>query len=829
MDKKCNASECLNDVSGFSDDLKSLNDTKNDLSFVHDLVVVPPERNLKMKTQPIVAPRVKRIWQSFWIKSHEDKKSKCSRNNVFENSSKRLAYHQLKELSCEPDGCGIHYARKGNVNTLKSQPWFDEAYAHLAYRRRRGLATLVLLSVLLGLVKWLVSMPSDISVWTKGAVIILFILTFGWIALYFWSSILGFRQLLLKSRMPGIFYPNDVDEALKAGDNMSLAQVQNMAAHIQHKTAILMPIYNEEPAQVMARLLAIAEDIKKVGAAKQFDIFVLSDTTNPKVWVKEEKIWFETKKIMESPLFALENGEHHDTRDVVHLYYRRRAQNTARKSGNIEDFCNRWGAEYDFMLVLDADSLMTAETIIKMARLMEENYHAGIIQASPQMINSTAMFARMQQFSGKVAGPVVGAGLAYWQLGNSNYWGHNAIIRTRAFIDCCGLPKLKGRGPFGGFILSHDFVEAALIARGGWSAWLLPELKGSYEECPPSMIDFAARDRRWCQGNLQHIKVLISKGLHPVSRIHFMTGIMSYLSSPLWLLFLIAGLSMVLFREFVPAQYFGQGYSLFPNWPVFDKDGTIGLFIVSMAMLLVPKFLGLVAFWKTPVFKKDEAAHKVSWGLTRCGSFVGLVLEIIVSTLIAPIMMLFQSKFVFDILRGKSVSWNAQNRGDEGTSLATAWQIHKWHTFLGLITALLVWRYAHVLFWWMSPITLGLVLSIPLSVFSSRVSLGNKLKKCGMFVIPEEFFEPTVLARAKYWASLLIPFEAGEGGLKMLLNDEVLKSLHCKMLDVNGPAPQFDDEVISQAQEKLSNGHLNDLSKDEEMWALYQVKCTCVR
>lgn len=173
----------------------------------------------------------------------------------------------------------------------------------------------------------------------------------------------------------------------------------------------------------------------------------------------------------------------------LHIYYRRRAQNTARKSGNIEDFCNRWGAEYDFMLVLDADSLMTAETIVKMARLMEANPHAGIIQASPQMVNSTSMFARMQQFAGKVAGPVVGAGLAYWQAGNSNYWGHNAIIRTRAFIDCCGLPKLKGKGPFGGFILSHDFVEAALIARGGWSAWLLPELKGSYEECPPSMID----------------------------------------------------------------------------------------------------------------------------------------------------------------------------------------------------------------------------------------------------------------------------------------------------------------------------------------------------
>ena len=798
------------------------------------LVIVPPEKPLKMKAQPIVPPKVKRLWRSFWRKSHEKGTDTQKLQGVNERGLNLKAGDTL--LKTEEDGCGIFYQRQGNVAELKTKPWYGEAYAKLAAYRRRLLSALVVISIAVALLKWLAVMPSDITVWTKAAVIVLFILTFGWIALYFWSSILGFKQLMDKARVPGIFYPKDVDEAIAEGDNISLDAVRNMSAHLQRKTAILMPIYNEEPAQVMARLLAIAEDIKQAGAARKFDIFVLSDTTNPKVWVKEEKIWFETKKIMENPNFgvldeaAISGGQSggnvaaasFDADDVVHLYYRRRAQNTARKSGNIEDFCNRWGAEYDFMLVLDADSLMTAETIIKMARLMEENYHAGIIQASPQMINSTSLFARMQQFSGKVAGPVVGAGLAYWQVGNSNYWGHNAIIRTRAFIDCCGLPKLKGKGPFGGFILSHDFVEAALIARGGWSAWLLPELKGSYEECPPSMIDFAARDRRWCQGNLQHIKVLISKGLHPVSRIHFMTGIMSYLSSPLWLLFLLAGLSMVLFREFVPAQYFGTDYSLFPQWPIFDKNGTIGLFLLSMAMLLVPKFLGLAVYWRNLKDNAAKGGDKLSFGLSRIGSLLGLLVEIVVSTLIAPVMMLFQSKFVFDILRGKSVSWNAQNRGDEGTSWLTAWQIHKWHTILGVVTAVLVWRYAHVLFWWMSPITLGLMLSIPLSVLSSRVSVGRKFKNCGLFVIPEEINEPKVLARAKNWAEILTPFEQGEGGLVMLQNDKILSALHSKMLPINGPAPQFEDEVISLAEEKLAQGRLHELSKDEEMWALYQ-------
>lgn len=794
---------------------------------IDNLVIVPPEKPLKMRAQPIMPPRVKRMWQKLWLKPREER----------------------READRGRNGAGARdHAGSGagdGRNRPALRPWYGTEYAMLVHRRRRLLSTLVIVTVALGLLKWAAAMPSDITVWTRAAVIVLFVLTFGWIALYFWSSILGFSQLLKRARMPGITYPADVEAALdaeagiaaddlRARQNPAAPKVREMASFIKAKTAVLMPIYNEEPAQVMARLLAIGEDLQQAGAGGRFDIFVLSDTTNPKIWVKEEKIWLEAKRILESGSFGAESrsdteaaGRSGGTADGagLHIYYRRRAQNTARKSGNIEDFCNRWGAEYDFMLVLDADSLMTAETIVKMARLMEANPHAGIIQASPQMVNSTSMFARMQQFAGKVAGPVVGAGLAYWQAGNSNYWGHNAIIRTRAFIDCCGLPKLKGKGPFGGFILSHDFVEAALIARGGWSAWLLPELKGSYEECPPSMIDFAARDRRWCQGNLQHIKVLISRGLHPVSRVHFLTGIMSYLSSPLWLLFLLAGLSMVLFREFIPPQYFGQTYSLFPNWPVFDKYGTIGLFVLSMAMLLVPKFLGLAAYLKGNAWKNGRTDGVCGYVRSAWNAGKSLGLEIVVSTLMAPVMMLFQSKFVFDILRGKSVGWNAQNRGDEGTSWQTAWQIHKWHTVLGAVTALVVWKYAHVLFWWLLPITLGLVLAVPLSVISSRVSAGRWLRERGWFVIPEEICEPKVLARAKYWAGILAPFEAGNGGLAMLQNDRTLRMLHCRMLPVNGPAPEFAPEVAETADAKLADGRLDDLTRDEEMWALYERAC----
>ncbi len=700
------------------------------LETLDGLVIVPPEQTLKMRAQPILPPRVKGLWRHLFMKAHENKGHK---------------------------------------------PWHDEAYASEMRRRRRLVAGLVFVTTGLGLLKWAAAMPSDASAAMRTAVIILFVMTFGWIALYFWSSILGFAQLLKQAKAPGL---------LPAGEDVEILA----------KTAVLMPIYNEDPAQVMARLAAVGEDLAKAGAGDKYDVFVLSDTTNPKIWVKEEKIWLEVKK-------RLEPG--------IRAYYRRRAVNTARKSGNIEDFCNRWGAAYDFMLVLDADSLMTAETIMQMTRLMERNAHAGIIQAPPQTANAQSLFARMQQFAGRVAGPIVSAGLAYWQGGDSNYWGHNAIIRTQAFINCCGLPKLKGRGPFGGYILSHDFVEAALISRGGWSAWLLPELKGSYEECPPSVIDFAARDRRWCQGNMQHLKILVSRKLNPVSRVHFMIGIMSYLSSPLWLLFLLSGLLMVLSRAAFPPEYFGSGYSLFPTWPVFDKFGTIVLFALSMGMLLLPKFLGLI------IYVREEGRRRLWNG----GKSLGL--EIAVSTLIAPIMMMFQSKFVFDIFCGKAVGWNTQNRGDEGTDWRTAWQIHKWQMFLGFMTAAAVWQYAPVMFWWLSPITLGLVLSVPLSVLTSRVSLGCWLQKHGWFVTPEEEQPPQILLRAAHWAGVLTPFEAGNGGIEMLRADGLLRELHRKMLPVNGPAPQALDEFAEAAAAKVAAGRLDELTKEEEMWALY--------
>lgn len=648
--------------------------------------------------------------------------------------------------------------------------------------RRIKLFGLVLICVALATFKWATFMPSDVVLPLKIGMIFLFCITFAWICLFFWSALFGFFEILRHRKMPGI-------------------KRVPFETKLSTKTAILMPVYNEDPTSVFANLLAMARDLVATRQENAFDFFVLSDTTNPKIWIQEEALWFQTKNLFP---------------DTINLYYRHRPKNIARKSGNIEDFCVRWGSNYDHMIVLDADSLMTGETVVKMAQLMEANISTGIIQAPPMIINRHTFFARVQQFAGRVYGPIVSAGLAYWQVWDSNYWGHNAIIRTRAFMECCGLPVFPGQAPFGGHILSHDFVEAALIRRGGWLAWMLPELKGSYEECPPSMLDFVVRDRRWCQGNLQHLRILFSRKLHPVSRLHFTLGIMSYLSSPLWFLFLFLGLGIALWREFFPPEYFSDTKSLFPTWPVFDLIGTLALFGLSMSMLFIPKILGGI------VVLCQHRPLKEFGGF--CGLIATLFIEFIFSALIAPIMMLFQTKIVFDILLGIDAGWNAQNRDATGTPWLIAFKRHIGHVILGILTSAVIYLYIPTLFYWILPITIGLILSVFISVWSSKESVGKWAKKCHLFIIPEEYEKPTILKMAEQANQNITNVKPKEQGIDLLIKNPQYQALHIYMLSVNGPEPDFEMKTIRQVIQKVQGFAQNnflDLLPDEEKYCLY--------
>ena len=390
----------------------------------------------------------------------------------------------------------------------------------------------------------------------KWALLILFVANFSWIALAFTSGVLGFLWLVLRAPKPPA-----------------------LPATLHGKGAVVMPIYNEAPSRVFGALQAIYEDVAATGLAARFDWFFLSDTTNSDIWIAEERAFLAMRARLG---------------DAAGIYYRHRPKNVSRKAGNIVDFITRWGGAYDHMVVLDADSLMTGHAIVSLAAAMEADPDAGIIQTLPLIINRNTIFARVQQFAARIYGPVIAAGLAVWSGRDGNYWGHNAIIRTAAFAAHCGLPNLRGRPPFGGHILSHDFVEAALMRRAGYAVYMLPVLGGSYEESPPSLIDLAARDRRWCQGNLQHVRIIAAKGLKLASRQHLATGIMGYLASPLWMAQLLIGIALVLQSTYIRPEYFTNEFTLFPAWPRFDAARALALFDVTMAVLLAPKFFGLL-------------------------------------------------------------------------------------------------------------------------------------------------------------------------------------------------------------------------------------------
>ncbi|SFG22764.1 glucans biosynthesis glucosyltransferase MdoH [Neptunomonas qingdaonensis] len=567
-----------------------------------------------------------------------------------------------------------------------------------AWRRWLVLGSALLLSVW-GINEMRAVLAVGEMTFVEYLVLLLFSLTFSWITVAFSGSIIGFFYVLGQRRSP------------PARSKIPL----------NGRTAVLMPTYNEAPERIFASIEAMACAVGETGEGKAFDWFVISDTTDPDIALTEEAGFHALRERI---------GK------TVNVYYRRRRQNTARKAGNVADFCRRWGAHYDHLLVLDADSLMEAGTMLELARRMEADPDAGLIQTIPQLINGTTLMARLQQFATRVYGPVVGTGLAWWTDKEGNFWGHNAIIRTTAFMSAAGLPDLKGAPPFGGHILSHDFVEAALIRRAGWSVIIAADLGGSYEECPPSMIDLAIRDRRWCQGNLQHSRVVTAKGLHWVSRTHLLTGIMSYLSSPLWLMLIMVGLVLALQAQFIRPEYFTDEFSLFPSWPRMDAARALTLFFFTMIILFTPKVLGFISYLMNGTLRRQ------SGGFFRL--ILSFILEVILSALIAPIMMLIHSGAVMSILLGHDSGWNPQRRDDGSLPLKSLIYRHRWHMTVGIFLTVAAYFNSLVLLAWLSPAIAGMLLAVPLSMLTSSWTVGARVKKWGLLRTPDEAQRPAI-------------------------------------------------------------------------------------
>ena len=566
------------------------------------------------------------------------------------------------------------------------------------------------------------------------AILLLFGILFGWVSLGFWTAMAGFLLLMFGDRRYAI----------------SRSAAGTAPIRAEARTAIVVPICNENVPRVFAGVRATYESLSRTGQLGHFDFFVLSDSSNPDARVAEIDAWLTTCRAVDG---------------FGRLFYRWRKHRIKKKSGNIADFCRRWGKNYRYMVVLDADSVMTGECLTTLVRLMEANPRAGIIQTAPLTVNHETLYARLQQFGSRVYGPLFGAGLHFWQLGESYYWGHNAIIRVAPFIRHCALGRLPRRGTLSREILSHDFVEAALMRRAGWAVWLAHDLPGSYEEAPANLVEELKRDRRWCQGNLINFRLLLARSLHPVHRALFATGVMVYASAALWLLFLIASTALVAVHTLIGPQYFVTPKQLFPLWPVWHPWWALSLTSTTVTLLFLPKVLSVLLIWRS--------GGRHFGGRIRLA--LSMLVEFLFSALLAPVRMLFHTNFVIGGVLNCSPQWKSPARDGSETTWAEAMRRHSAGTLLGAVWAGCAYWLDPAYLLWLLPVLGPLALSIPLSVYSSRASVGRRLREAGFLLTPEEFEPPEELR----WTRQYVQRAPSPPGFLDAVVDPTVNALTC--------------------------------------------------
>jgi membrane glycosyltransferase len=607
-----------------------------------------------------------------------------------------------------------------------------------AMLRRALLTFLVLAQTLLASYFMVSVLPYHGGNGVERGLVCLFAILFAWISVGFWIAIFGF---VLRRR---------------GGDIHSLARrhdAARMAETSLARTAVVMPIYHEPLGRTFGGVRAVYRSLQSTGLMEHFDFYVLSDSRDPDVWLAEQAAWFRL-------CGELDAGNH--------LFYRRRTVNLRYKSGNIADFLRRWGRNYEYMIVLDADSVMSGETLVRMVRHMQLEPQIGILQTNPVLINAKSAFARFQQFANRFYGPLFSAGLASVQLGEAVYWGHNAILRVDPFIRYCGLRELPGIGLFKGPIMSHDFVEAAYMGRAGYEIWMEPDLPQSYEESPPTLVDELTRDRRWAKGNLQHLwLMLFGRKLRLAHRLAFLNGIMSYMASPLWLAFLVLTSIETTRLVLWPIDYFPSAHSLFPLWPEWHPEWAIGLLGSTALLLFIPKFLAILDVALTHPRRDYGSGARLT---------TGVLLEILVSMLLAPIRMLTHSRYVIGSVFNISLSWAGQNRTDE-----TRWPEAILNQAPGTLIAM---AWAGFAFWlkpmffiWSLPVALPLIFAAPTSVFLSRVSIGRRLRRLGLLVVPEELNDFPLLDDVADERTLS-PARNGLSAFEEAVIDPVLNRVH---------------------------------------------------
>lgn len=592
-------------------------------------------------------------------------------------------------------GRGLLGAVSGRRHAGEQPAGERASWEHAARWRRRALMALVVLAAAVATTVLSYAQPTYQYPLLQQVQIGLFALLFAWVTAGCITAVMGFMVLLRG------------DKHMLSKNTASDRPLDDSA-----RTAIIMPICNEDVNTVFAGLRATCESLAATDAADLFDVYILSDSSDPALRAAELAAWSELR----------------DTLGSERIFYRWRQRRTKRKAGNVADFCRRWGRNYRYMVVLDADSVMSGDALVTLVRLMETHPTAGILQTAPQACGHDTLHARAQQFASRVAGRLFAVGMQYWQLGEAHYWGHNAIIRVEPFMKHCALASIPGNGRLSGEILSHDFVEAALMRRAGYHVWLVPDLVGSYEQQPPHILAELQRDRRWCQGNLQNARLIAEPGFHAVHRGMLLTGAMAYLSAPLWLLYVMLGALLWL----VGGNVFFTPQGSFTL-------GILGLWAGTIIMLVLPRVLGVLA-----VLLKDE--HRFYGGGAKLAK--SAFMEMGLSALQAPLRMVAHTLFVMGALIGWKLEWKSPPR--EATDVS-------WHEAAqrfapaGLavlaIAAVLLLIHPPALIW-MTPVGLPLLLAVPFTVLTSRSGIGQRVRSANLLLIPEETWQPSVLRRA---------------------------------------------------------------------------------
>ena len=538
----------------------------------------------------------------------------------------------------------------------------------------------------------------------EGVYLALFISLFAWIAFGFATATIGFLLLTL------------------GGGRSVTPRALHASEPLRGRTAILLPVCNEDFLGVLGRLSIMERSLAQVMGGERFEFFILSDS-NADNGESERRAYQEMRGSFSRP-----------------VHYRRRALNIGRKPGNIAEWVRRFGGAYDYMVVLDADSVMSGQTMARLASDMERHPHVGLIQTVPTVMGAATLFARWQQFASRLFGPISAAGMIWWAGSEGMFWGHNAIVRVRAFAESCGLPELPGRAPFGGHILSHDMLEAALLRRRGWDVHMVTA-DDSFEEFPPSMPDLFTRDRRWCQGNIQHVPLLVKiAGLHPVSRFQLLVGASAYCTSPMWLALILVVLG-------------GAASGLWPAAAILPSGG---LLAVTAVLLFGPKILAIL-------WAMADPARRIGFG-GAARMVRGVIADILLSILMAPVAMLTQTINLVTILMGKKASWNGQTRDRDGMAIGSAIWLFKWHMLLGVGLTLLAVEAGAV--GWTLPVVIGLFAAPLLAAITARKDLGRRAEEHGLFQVADPWW------RTQSYRPLRFRWPTGERRPAIAANDE---------------------------------------------------------